>query len=120
MQDASEASWIAPEDLQPEILAAVSNLTPLEYSEPIEGRFGYHLIQLMDRKEGRILPLEEVGTNIDNFVRDQKMGIELEKYTVDLMKNANIEIYSEEFTDLPSAWAEGNEGAAASTPRRGR
>jgi hypothetical protein len=120
VQDASEASWIAPEDLQPEILAAVSNLTPLEYSEPIEGRFGYHLIQLMDRKEGRILPLEEVGTNIDNFVRDQKMGIELEKYTVDLMKNANIEIYSEEFTDLPSVWAEGNEGGAASTPRRGR
>ncbi len=120
VQDASEASWIAPEDLQPEILAAVSNLTPLEYSEPIEGRFGYHLIQLMDRKEGRILPLEEVGTNIDNFVRDQKMGIELEKYTVDLMKNANIEIYSEEFTDLPSVWAEGNEGAAVSTPRRGR
>ncbi len=74
----------------------------------------------MDRKEGRILPLEEVGTNIDNFVRDQKMGIELEKYTVDLMKNANIEIYSEEFTDLLSAWAEGNEGGAASTPRRGR
>ncbi|MEC7900663.1 MAG: peptidyl-prolyl cis-trans isomerase, partial [Acidobacteriota bacterium] len=46
VQDASEASWVAPEDLQPEILAAVNNLTPLTYSEPIEGRFGYHLIQL--------------------------------------------------------------------------
>ena len=120
VQDASEASWVAPEDLQPEILAAVSNLTPLTYSEPIEGRFGYHLIQLMDRKEGRVLPLEEVGTNIDGFIRDQKMGIELEKYTVDLMRNAYIEIYSEEFTDLPSVWAEGPEGAGASTPRRDR
>ena len=120
VQDASEASWVAPEDLQPEILAAVSNLTPLTYSEPIEGRFGYHLIQLMDHKEGRVLPLEEVGTNIDGFIRDQKMGIELEKYTVDLMRNAYIEIYSEEFTDLPSVWAEGPEGAGASTPRRDR
>ncbi|MEC7900662.1 MAG: hypothetical protein VX385_02430, partial [Acidobacteriota bacterium] len=66
------------------------------------------------------LPLEEVGTNIDSFIRDQKMGIELERYTVDLMKTASIEIYSEEFTDLPRAWAESPEGAGASTRQRDR
>lgn len=120
VQDASEATWIAPEDLQPEILAAVSNLTPLDYSELVEGRFGYHILQLMDRKEGSVLPLEEVGTNIDNFIRDQKMGVELEKYTTELMKNASIEIYAEEFNDLSNAWVEGNEGATITTPRPGR
>lgn len=111
VQDASEASWIAPEDLQPEILAAVNNLTPLDYSELIEGRFGYHIIQLMDRKDGRILPFEEVSGSIDNFLRNQKMAIELDKYTVDLMKNASIEIYADEFIDLRNFWTEGVEGA---------
>ncbi|MCH7823210.1 MAG: peptidyl-prolyl cis-trans isomerase [Acidobacteria bacterium] len=118
--DASEASWIAPEDLQPEILAAVNNLTPLDYSELIEGRFGYHIIQLMDHKEGRAQPLEEVAASIDNFLRNEKMGVELDSYTAGLMKKASIEIYAEEFTDLEKVWDEGNEGAPTGTPGRGR
>ena len=65
-------------------------------------------------------PLEEVGGYIDSVIQDQKMGVELETYTADLMKNASIEIYAEEFTDLLKAWAEGVEGAPAGTPGRGR
>ena len=119
VQDASQASWIAPEDLQPQILATVNNLTPLDYSEVVEGTFGFHIIQLMDRKTGRNVPFEEVNGYIDGVLRDQKMGIELQKYTAELMKNASIEIYAEEFTDLLK-WAEGIEGAPTGTPGRGR
>ena len=120
VQDATRASWIPPADLQPEILGAVNNLTPLDYSELIEGLFGYHIIQLMDRKDGSVLPLEEVGGAIDNILRNQKMGVELETYTSELMKNASIEIYADEFVELPNVWAEGNEGAPTGTPGRGR
>ena len=120
VQDASQASWIAPEDLQPQILATVNNLTPLDYSEVVEGTFGYHIIQLMDRKEGRNVPFEEVSGYIDGVLQDQKMGIELQKYTAELMKNASVEIYAEEFTDLLKVWAEGIEGAPTGTPGRGR
>ena len=120
VQDASQASWIAPEDLQPQILATVNNLTPLDYSEVVEGTFGYHIIQLMDRKDGRIVLFEEVSGYIDGVLQDQKMGIELQKYTADLMQNASIEIYAEEFTDLLKVWAEGIEGAPTGTPGRGR
>ncbi len=120
VQDATAASWIAPEDLQPEILAVVNDLTPLDYSELIEGRFGYHIIQLMDRKEGRVQPLDEVTASIDGFLRNQKMGLELDSYTADLMQKASIEIYAREFVDLEKLWAEGNEGAPTGTPGRGR
>ena len=120
VQDASEATWIAPEDLQPEILAAVNNLTPLEYSEPIQGRFGYYIIQLMDRRDGSVASLQEVGQQIDGFLRQQKMGAELETYTSELMQTASIEVFAEEFVGLRDLWMEGAEGAPTGTPGSGR
>ena len=117
IQDAAEASWLSPEDLRPEITAALDVLTPLTYSEVIEGPFGYHIIQLMDRKEGRTPPLEEVYTGIQNLLTNQKMSAKLEEYTSDLIETAGLEIYAEEFADLRSMWEQENTGGPTGTPR---
>ncbi len=117
VQDAAAASWVSPDDIQPEVRAVIETLTPLSYSDVIEGRFGYHIIQLMDRKEGRTPPLEEVAAGIDNLLNNQKMSEKLDEYTGDLIKTAGLEVYADEFDDLLSLWDEEPPVGPARTPR---
>jgi parvulin-like peptidyl-prolyl isomerase len=117
VQDASSASWVSPEDIQPEVRQVIEGLTPLTYSDIVEGRFGYHIIQLMDRKEGRVVPLEEASNDIRSLLTDQKMGVQLDKYIDDLVDQVSLEIYAEEFTELPQALSEGIQGAPTGPSR---
>jgi len=120
VQDAAGASWLSPDDLQPEIVAVIQDLSPLTYSDVVEGRFGYHILQLMDRKEGRTLALEEVGGFIRNQLQERKMGEKLDEYTTELIKTTSLEVYAEEFDELPNQWAEENQGEPTGTPRQQR
>jgi len=118
VQGADEATWISPEDIQPEVRDAIETLTPLSYSDLIEGRYGYHIIQLMDRREGKTLSLEQVSGQIRSLLTDRKIGEQLGEYTKELMQDVSLEVYAEEFKDLPNAWAEENQGAPTGTPRQ--
>ncbi|MGD8328067.1 MAG: SurA N-terminal domain-containing protein [Acidobacteriota bacterium] len=118
VQGADEATWISPEDIQPEVRAAIETLTPLSYSDLIEGRYGYHIIQLMDRREGQTRSLEEVAGEIHQLLENRKIGEQLGEYTKELMQDVSLEVYAEEFKDLPNAWAEESQGAPAGTPRQ--
>ena len=120
VQDAAGASWISPEDIQGTVRAVIETLTPLAYSDIVEATFGVHILQLMDRREGRVVPLEEVEGLIRNQLTDQKMGIRLEEYTGNLMRNASLEIYAEEFDDLSNAWSEESRGAPTGPAREQR
>ena len=46
-----DLGWIYPGDTVPEFERAMDALKPGEVSEPIESPFGYHLIQVMERKK---------------------------------------------------------------------
>jgi len=118
VQDAAGASWVAPEDIQEEVRAVIDALTPLTYSEIVEGRYGYHIIQLMDRKEGRLAPLDEAAGGIRNFLMDQKMTVKLDEYTAEIINDVSLEIYAEEFADLRNALQAEVPGAPGGTPGR--
>jgi len=118
VQDAAEATWVAPEDIQEEVRQVINELSPLTYSEIVEGRYGYHIIQLMDRKEGRLAPLDEAAGGIRNFLTDQKMTVKLDEYTAEIIDNVNLEIYAEEFADLRNALQAEVPGAPGGTPGR--
>lgn len=120
VQDASTAGWISPDDIQQEVRTVIESLTPLAYSDVIEGRFGFHIVQLMDRKEGRVVPLEEVGPQIRNLLSEQKMGSRMQEYTQQLLQDVSLEIYAEEFIDLPNAWIQESQGAPTGPSRQQR
>ena len=46
-----DLGWIYPGDTVPEFERAMDGLKPGEISEPIESPFGYHLIQVLERKK---------------------------------------------------------------------
>jgi parvulin-like peptidyl-prolyl isomerase len=96
--------WVAIEDLQPSIAAAIEGMTPNTYSDPIEGRFGYHIVQLMDRREEVIQPLDEVEMEIRNILMQRKSGQRLEDYLSELKSISHLEVFDPSFQDVEAQW----------------
>ena len=119
--DATEVTYMSPDDLVPEVAAALEELSPLSYS-PLIGRagVGYFIVQLMDRKEERVRTLEEAREDIQAVLTDRKTGDKLEEYVQSLRERAFIEVLSEEFDDVESIWTEASQRAPTGTPGQRR
>lgn len=46
-----DLGWVNPGDLVPQFEEAMNALKPNEVSEPVQTRFGWHIIQVLDRRE---------------------------------------------------------------------
>jgi len=51
--------WVTPGQLPPEIEQAVANLQPGQVSNPVRTEFGWHLIQLLNRKQTELSPNQQ-------------------------------------------------------------
>lgn len=49
--DGGSLGWVSPGDLVPEFEAAMNALAPGEVSAPFKTQFGYHIVQVLDRRE---------------------------------------------------------------------
>ena len=46
-----DLGWVSPGELVPPFEEAMDALSPGEVSDPVKTRFGWHLIQVMDRRD---------------------------------------------------------------------
>ena len=60
-------------------------------SEPVKTRFGYHIIKLVDRREDRKKPFDEVKDQIVKSLQNKKFFTERRKLLADLEKAAKVE-----------------------------
>jgi len=70
---------------------AAFNLKTGELSEIVETQFGYHLIKVVDRKEARTVPLEEVKDKISTHLKNVKERQAFITYLEKLREGASIE-----------------------------
>ena len=70
---------------------AAFNLMTGELSEIVETQFGYHLIKVVDRKEARTVPLEEVKDKISTPLKHMKERQAFIAYLEKLREGASIE-----------------------------
>lgn len=117
VQDAASASWMSPNDLRPAILDVINALTPLTYSDVVESPGVLYILQLMDRKEEQIQPLEAVGQQIRMMLSDRKGQEKFQEYSNSLFARASVEILAPEFTELTAAWEASQQGAATGPSR---
>jgi len=73
-----ELPWATAERWVPEFAEAAFSLEPNEVSSPIKSKFGYHIIQTLEKRD--MQPLEEVRPGIErvltrNAVRDFRDGV---------------------------------------------
>jgi peptidyl-prolyl cis-trans isomerase C len=79
-------------DLAPEYEEAAAKLKVGEVSGVVKTQFGYHVIKLTDRKKAGTASLDEVRTELTDFLRNQKEDAEVEKLVKTLQAAAKIEI----------------------------
>jgi len=85
-----DLGWIYPGDTVPEFERAMNSLKPGEVSQPIESPFGYHLIEVLERKtEG--LSRERQRLVARQALREQKLEEAYEDWLRQLRDRAYVE-----------------------------
>lgn len=84
----------------PEFEKVAFSLKPGEISNPVRTRFGYHIIKITDRKEGRLGDFEEVKGIIEKKLTVEKQKNLFDSYIKKLKKEYNVETYESELKTL--------------------
>jgi len=88
-----DLGFIMKNQTLPEISKSMLKLKLGEVSNVITSSLGFHIIQLNNKKESHILPLEEVESEILNHLLKLETEIQLKKYLADIRKTSKIEIF---------------------------
>lgn len=98
-----DLGMFSEDDVAPEIARAAFSLEVDEPSEPVHTEWGYHIIQVTDRKpEGSAIPLEEVKEEIANKIFATKQRIAFDKLMKELKENEDIEVNWDRILSNPS------------------
>ncbi|MFS8115132.1 peptidylprolyl isomerase [Rhizobium jaguaris] len=81
---------ISPGETTPEFEAALAALVPGEISAPVETRYGVHLIRLVRKIEGALLPFEAVKNRIADYLEDHVRRQATAQYIALLIGRAEI------------------------------
>lgn len=65
----------------PEFEEVAFKLEVGEISEPVKTQFGYHIIQIADKKDSSVMPFEEVEKQIENYILTNKQNEKFKTYT---------------------------------------
>lgn len=71
-----DLGWVSAGELDPGLEAAIRELAPGEYSQPVPGRGGLHVIQLQERQEARVKSFGEVAAEL---AAEERQRLYLEK-----------------------------------------
>jgi peptidyl-prolyl cis-trans isomerase SurA len=86
----TELGWVSPGDLDKSLEAAVWKLPVNSVSEPVAGRGGLHLLQVIDRRPSRIQAFNEVSAAIQTKEQDRVFTEETAKYLVELEQKSLV------------------------------
>jgi peptidyl-prolyl cis-trans isomerase C len=68
-------------------------LKPGAMSEIVETDFGFHIIKVVDKQAGRVVPIEEAKTQIEQFLQEQSREKETEAFVNGLKAKSKVDIY---------------------------
>ena len=92
-----DLGWLAPEDMEampPEFVSAMAALKPGEVSDVVESSFGFHLVQVLERKS-EDQSKEKERMRARQVIRERKLGEAVEDWAREVRDRAYVE-YREE------------------------
>jgi peptidyl-prolyl cis-trans isomerase SurA len=90
-----ELGWMSPGDLVPEFEQAMNRLQIGEVSNPVKSEFGWHLIQVIDRREGQ-LTVEKQRQFARANIRERKYEQAFQDWIRELRDSATVKIINAE------------------------
>ena len=97
-----DLGWLYPGDTVPEFERAMDALKPGEVSEPVESPFGYHLIQVIERKTDDVSQ-ERQRKQARLALRERKIEEATEEWLRQLRDRTYVEYRTEELGSAASA-----------------
>ncbi|MCB1388440.1 MAG: peptidylprolyl isomerase [Rhodobacteraceae bacterium] len=70
-QQGGDLGWFGPGVMIPEFQAAVEALQPGQVSEPVQTRFGWHVVKLLETRAASVPPLEDVREDLVTQIQRQ-------------------------------------------------
>lgn len=97
---------LARPQMMPEYAEAAFDLAPGEISDPVRSRFGYHIIQMIERQDGAAADFDELEQRIHLEIRHQKRGEAFQKFLTAERESAEIEKFPENIKTTVEASAQ--------------
>jgi peptidyl-prolyl cis-trans isomerase SurA len=86
--------WVNPSELVPEFEEVMNNLQPKQLSKPFKSRYGWHLVQVLERRQHDSTE-ESLRINATNQIRKRKIDEELQIWLRQLRDEAYVEVKTE-------------------------
>jgi len=86
-----DLGFFTEENMMPEIVEAAFGLIPGEVAEPIKMPYGYHIVKVTDRKEGKQISYDQARDGIVKWLEGEKKRGFSAQYVAYLLANARIE-----------------------------
>ncbi|MEM6793815.1 MAG: peptidyl-prolyl cis-trans isomerase [Acidobacteriota bacterium] len=83
--------WLQRKDLEETLSEAAFAAPEGGYTPPVQARGGYHVVHVMEVKEGFVRPFEEVEEQIQARERQRRFGSELQKFMTRLETTSFIQ-----------------------------
>jgi len=89
-----DLSWMARGQADPVFeKAAFALAKPNDLSDVVETQFGYHIIQLVERKAASAVPFEEARPQITQMLQQRQAGERLQAHVESLKKKGKVETF---------------------------
>jgi peptidyl-prolyl cis-trans isomerase C len=87
-----DIGYVPKDQLAPEYESVAFSLPVGSVSEVVRTQFGYHIIKVTDRKRAGVSTLDEIRTDLTEFLKGQKVDAEVAKLVSQLRGQAKIEV----------------------------
>lgn len=91
-QNAGDLNFFTREQMVPEFSSAAFGMKKGEISGPVKSQFGFHVIQVTDRKDAETMTLESVKPQLLTFLNQKMQSTQVEKLIKEVREKAAVEI----------------------------
>jgi len=91
-QNSGDLNFFSREQMVPEFSKAAFEMKKGEISDPVKSQFGFHVIQVTDRKEAETMALDAVKPRLLAFLSQRMRDSQVEKMIKELRDKAEVKI----------------------------
>lgn len=87
-----ETGWVSIDSFPGDIAKEIARIRAGSFAGPIKGKEGYYLIKVIEKKERKVTPYDQVRENIRHLLIQQKLNEKFQAWLENERKQAKIEI----------------------------